>query len=231
MRDRKILAATPVVLAAVLALGACVDRVSGTPVAEPGAESVSTSPSVPDEDASGSPGADTESQLSPPAGDGGEVGETPHESAGTGPGGAPWDPCQVIGWEDMPDEKPAIGKQAQPIPVAPREGKDDRFNAGCQFLGRFNEIVLLWGPSSKAVVEPPDGPGEQEITVAGRTALQIISIDAQARLQCLIQVDLGEELGVVGVGTAARDQAVEGDRHPSAVAKRLAEVVIERTTG
>lgn len=230
MRDKKVCFLLPVLSLTLLSLGACTDRVEGVPAAVPWAESTSNSPTrhsaSPEDPRAESSGSSEDSTSDPGAG-----GEDPEGSAGSGPGGAPWDPCLVLTWLDMPEETPDSLEAARPVPVSPEKGRDDRFNAGCQWLGKRNEVILLWGPSSKAKVKKPDSPGEQEITVAGYIALQAVTIDDNALLRSIIQVDLGEDLGVIGLAAAARSQDTEGDRHPSVVARTLTELIIERTVG
>jgi hypothetical protein len=216
-----------VVLVTAVLTAACAERGDGTPHSLPGFSPASqTAEDGLEEGASGTKPSMSSTTAATDDGAEGDSTSPPERDSGPGPGGAPWDPCEIVTWQDMPDEMPS--GDIEPQPIAPRSDAD-RFNAACHFPGSTNLINVLWGPAGKAVVREPSAHGEQQITVGGLTALQIITVDQNALMSCLVQVDLGGGRGVAGVGAAARRQNPEGASHPCAVTKMLTELIVERT--
>lgn len=175
-------------------------------------------PSVPE---SGEESAGSSSSADGRAGDG-------DGGVGSGPGGAPWNPCRIITWDDLPGEMPADEAKAQPEPqVAPG---DAQYTAACRFRTATNDIAVLWGPSSQATIQPEGKHGEEQTTVAGQPALKIVDLSEALTLVCMIKVDLENGRGVAGVGAFAKTKApAANDKHPCAVALRLAAEVVKRT--
>lgn len=145
-----------------------------------------------------------------------------------GPGGAPWDPCQIITWDDLPGERPGDPEAAEPEPQTGEQ--EDAYTAGCRFGAKTNDVIVLWGPSDKASIEPSGQHGEEQIHIASRPGLQIVTLSESLNMICLIKVDLGNRRGIAGVGAYARStEPAAGDKHPCAIAVRLAAEVVKRT--
>jgi hypothetical protein len=213
-----------------LALSACTQRIAGEPSPAPGFDAASTSspgqsgglsnqPQAPNSTASSTDGTASSGRSDRADGDVGGV--------GSGPGGAPWDPCRIITWEDLPEEKPTDPARAEPQPQAPDPG--DAFTAACAFHGVINDIGVLWGPSTQATVAPSGRQGEEQTTVAGRPGLTIVSMTEALTLVCMAKVDLGNDRGVAGVGALALTKDPAPAQHPCAVALRLAAELVKRT--
>ncbi|MFL6125066.1 hypothetical protein [Actinophytocola sp.] len=216
-----------------LMASACTDRGDGESLVLPGLTSATSQvsgkdgsrstmltaePSSPgsDEDPGSSDGADSDT--------GGDTGD----GEGSGPGGAPWDPCRIITWDDLPGERPTDDTQATPEPQA--ADPEAAYTAACRFRAKTNDVAVLWGPSSKATVAPSGQHGEEQTTIAGRPGLKIVDLSEGLTLICMAKVDLGNGRGVAGVGAFARSkEQTTPDKHPCAVALRLAAEIVKRT--
>ena len=217
-----------IAMALMLLVTSCTQRDGDAPLSLPGLEST-----VQDETNRGS-GRPREQKGAP-----GGTGPTedlprsdPDDEGGgekaAGPGGAPWDPCQVITWDDLPGEQPAAAADAEPEPRA--GAADDAYTAACRFPAKTNDIIVLWGPSDRATIKPSGQHGEEETHVASRPALKIVSLSEQLTLICMVKVDLGANRGVAGVGAFAKStKQTASDQHPCVVALRLAAEVVKRT--
>lgn len=213
-----------------LMVSACTQRGDGESLSLPGLASTTPSNSADGEPSRlptaepSSPASDEESSESNGAADGdGDAG-----GVGSGPGGAPWDPCQIITWDDLPGERPTDETEAQPEPQA--APADAQYTAACRFRAANNDIAVLWGPSSKATIQPEGKQGEEQTTVAGQPALKIVDLSESLTLVCMIKIDLENGRGVAGVGAFAKTKTPPAnDKHPCAVALRLAAEVVKRT--
>lgn len=217
-----------------LMVSACTQRGDGESLSLPGLATTTPSNSGDDGERSrlptaepSSPASDEESSGSSGAADGDADGDA-GGGAGSGPGGAPWDPCQIITWDDLPGEMPTDEAEAQPEPQA--APADAQYTAACRFRAATNDIAVLWGPSSKATIQPEGKQGEEQTTVAGQPALKIVDLSESLTLVCMIKVDLENGRGVAGVGAFAKTKTpAANDKHPCAVALRLAAEVVKRT--
>jgi hypothetical protein len=213
-----------------LTVSACTQRGDDESVSLPGVASTTSSslgkegerPRLPPSEPS-SPGSDEGKSGPSGAADNGS-----DSGVGSGPGGAPWDPCRIITWDDLPGEMPADEAEAQPEPqVAPA---DAQYTAACRFRAATNDIAVLWGPSSKATIKPEGKHGEEQTTVAGQPALKIVDLSEALTLVCMIKVDLENGRGVAGVGAFAKTRTpAANDKHPCVVALRLAAEIVKRT--
>lgn len=217
-----------VILAVGLAATACTSRVEGSPVPVPGVTYQSGEDSTTtntNEDTGGDTGGGSERE--PSAG-----GESGSDGDGDGPGaephGAPFEPCQVISWDDLPGEKPANAEQAEPQPQQSVE--DGKVLVGCLFLGRTNHVGVLWSPEGQATVEPSGQPGEKVQQIAGRPGLIVAGVGDNQRVMCMARVDLGGGRGIGGVGAYAQADGTTPDQEVCAVAARLAAELVKRTS-
>jgi hypothetical protein len=221
-------------VALMLTVSACTQRGDGEPLSLPGLFSTTPSNSGEDGERSRLPTTEPSSATSDEDGSGsndGADGDANGDSGGgvgSGPGGAPWDPCQIITWDDLPGEMPADEAEAQPEPQS--APADAQYTAACRFRAATNDIAVLWGPSSKATIKPEGKHGEEQTTVAGQPALKIVDLSEALTLVCMVKVDLENGRGVAGVGAFAKTKTPPAnDKHPCAVALRLAAAVVKRT--
>lgn len=213
----------------VLVASACTLRHGDKPQPLPGVESTAQDETNEDGDRSVEQG-----DVPGPTGSGDEdarSGPDDKDAAGdvtAGPGGEPWDPCQIITWDDLPGEQPSASADAEPEPHAGEA--DDAYTTACRFPAKTNDVVVLWGPSDRATIKPSGAHGEEQTHVASRPALKIVSLSEQLTLICMVKVDLGANRGVAGVGAFARStQQTASNKHPCVVALRLAAEVVKRT--
>ncbi len=212
----------------VLLVSACTQRGDGESL--PGLASTTPSNSGDDGERSRLPTAEPSSPASDEesSGSNGDADGDAGGGVGSGPGGAPWDPCQIITWDDLPGEMPADEAKAQPEPQS--APADAQYTAACRFRAATNDVAILWGPSNKATIQPEGKQGEEQTTVAGQPALKIVDLSEALTLTCMIKVDLENGRGVAGVGAFAKTKtAPANDKHPCAVALRLAAEIVKRT--
>jgi hypothetical protein len=217
-----------------LMVSACTDRGDGESLSLPGLTSATSHGSGKDGGGSKMPTAEPSSPSSDEndpgssAGDDSDTGGDADGGEGSGPGGAPWDPCRIITWDDLPGERPTDATQATPEPQTADPGAD--YTAACRFRAKTNDIAVLWGPSNKATIAPSGKHGEEQTTIAGRPGLKIVDLSEGLTLICMAKVDLGNGRGVAGVGAFARTkEQTTPDKHPCAVALRLAAEIVKRT--
>lgn len=215
-----------------LMVSACTDRGDGESLSLPGLTSATPSGSGED---GGRSRMSTAEPSSPASGEedpasegsdndtGGDAGDGA-DGGGSGPGGAPWDPCRIITWDDLPGERPTDATQATPEPQA--ADPDAAYTAACRFRAKTNDVAVLWGPSSKATVAPSGQHGEEKTTIASRPGLKIVDLSEGLTIICM-----ANGRGVAGVGAVARTkEQTTPDKHPCAVALRLAAEIVKRTT-
>lgn len=169
--------------------------------------------------------------IDPP---GRDPGETPARSPGptvitlgeldppsdTGSVGAPFDPCTVIGWTDLPTAvRPAA--DTKPSPHQSENGED--FILGCRFDNSgptvtddhaapggetaVFTVTVLWGTTPPMSLNPSSYPGATATTVAGRAGVQRPSTDPHGHPMCT---------GLMPVTTGVAGATVTNSRFPHA---------------
>lgn len=132
--------------------------------------------------------------------------------------GAPFDPCTVIGWTDLPTAvRPAA--DTTPSPHRPESGED--FILGCRFdnsgptvtddhaapggeTAAFT-VTVLWGTTPPLSLNPSSYPGATAVTVAGRAGVQRPSTDPHGHPRCT---------GLMPVTTGVAGATVTNARFP-----------------
>jgi hypothetical protein len=126
------------VIAAVGVAAGCTQRIAGNPLPVPQSSAgndVESEETVPSTYTPGSSGATPDS--------GSPADESSAPGSSSGPNGAPFDPCRIVGWEDVPVEKPQDEAKAEPHPQSPQP--DDDVFAACLFTGVHNDIAVCGG--------------------------------------------------------------------------------------
>lgn len=133
----------------------------------------------------------------------------------------------MIGWDDLPGERPAGDKQSTPESGTAPPG----FSEGCLFHGLINDVGVAWGPAGQVTVAPEGAAGEVVTRIAGQAALMVRSVSEGRPKACVVKVDLGYQRGVAAVVAVARLPKQPPDKHhPCAVATRLAAEIVKRSS-